>query len=79
MSEITPFNFIYTILLGGILEEALYEEKVSILPILFAIALWAVLIYLVEVLVQKIYKLKKPLKGEPSELIVCCVKREFSR
>ncbi|PLR95575.1 hypothetical protein CVD19_14095 [Bacillus sp. T33-2] len=70
MAEITPFDFIYTILLGGILEEALYEEKVSILHILFAIALWGALIYAVEILVQKFNVLKKPLKGEPSELVI---------
>ncbi|MFT8322083.1 MAG: DUF421 domain-containing protein [Bacillus sp. (in: firmicutes)] len=69
MSEVTPFDFIYTLILGGILEESLYDEKISILHILCAIAVWGLLIYIVEILVQKIDTVKKPLKGEPAELV----------
>ncbi|HWO97282.1 MAG TPA: DUF421 domain-containing protein [Bacillus sp. (in: firmicutes)] len=70
MAQITPFDFIYALMLGGILEEGVYDDKVSILHILFALALWAILIYIIEVAVQKVDKLKRPLKGEPSPLIV---------
>ncbi|WP_445491679.1 DUF421 domain-containing protein [Niallia sp. 03133] len=69
MSEVTPFDFIYTLILGGILEESLYDEKISILHILCAITVWGILIYIVEMLVQKMDKMKKPLKGEPAELL----------
>lgn len=49
MSQITPFDFIYALMLGGILEEGIYDDKVSILHILFTLALWAILIYIKEV------------------------------
>ena len=33
MSQLTPFDFIYSIVLGGILEESIYDNKVS--PFIF--------------------------------------------
>lgn len=69
MSELTPFDFIYTLVLGGSLEEGLYDEKISLPHILFALAIWGILIYIIEILVQKVEFLKKPIKGGPSELM----------
>lgn len=69
MSEITPFDLIYTLVLGGILEESLYDDKVNVGHLLFAIALWAFLIYFIEKIVQKNEKINRWLKGEPSVLI----------
>lgn len=40
MSQVTPFDFIYALVLGGILEEGIYDKKVSIWQILYAICLW---------------------------------------
>ena len=69
LSQATPFDFIYTLVLGGILEEAIYDEKVSVFHILFAVAVWGALIYFIEILVERNDAIKKPLKGEPSTLI----------
>lgn len=69
MSQVTPFDFIYALVLGGILEEGIYDEKVSIWQILFAICLWGVLIYIIEVFARKSDTLKKLLKGYPSLII----------
>ena len=69
LSQATPFDFIYTLVLGGILEEAIYDDKVSVFHILFAVALWGALIYFIEILVERNDAIKKPLKGEPSTLI----------
>jgi uncharacterized membrane protein YcaP (DUF421 family) len=69
LSQITPFDFIYVLVLGGILEESLYDEKISIWHVLFSIVLWAALIYIIEVLVQKIDQIKPIIKGEPSIII----------
>lgn len=43
MSEITPFDLVYTLVLGGILEESTYDDNVHVGHVLFAIALWAVM------------------------------------
>lgn len=53
LSEITPFDLIYTLVLGGILEEALYDDKIHVGHFLFAVILWGIMIYLIETVVQK--------------------------
>ena len=69
MSEITPFDLVYTLVLGGILEESTYDDNVHVGHVLFAIALWAVMIYGIERIVQKNEKVNRWVKGEPSVLI----------
>nr|WP_225988842.1 YetF domain-containing protein [Peribacillus frigoritolerans] len=69
MSQVTPFDFIYALVLGGILEEGLYDEKVSIWQILFAICLWGISVYIIEICAQKSDRMKKLLKGHPSLII----------
>ena len=69
MSEITPFDLIYTLVLGGILEESIYDDAVNTGHLLFAIGLWAIMIYLIEQFVQKNDKVNKWVKGEPAVLI----------
>ncbi|MBZ1528162.1 DUF421 domain-containing protein [Leuconostoc mesenteroides] len=69
ISEITPFDLIYTLVLGGILEESIYDDKVNIGHLLFALFLWATMIYIIELVVQKNEKINRWLKGEPAVLI----------
>lgn len=69
MSEVTPFDLVYTLVLGGILEESIYDDKVNIGHLLFAILLWAIMIHVIERVVQKNEKINRWLKGEPSVLI----------
>ena len=69
MSQVTPFDFIYALVLGGILEEGIYDQKVSVLQILFSICLWGIFIYIIEVCALKRDSMKKLLKGQPSLII----------
>lgn len=69
MSEITPFDLIYTLVLGGILEESIYDDAVHAGHILFALTVWGVLIYCIEVFVQKNDDINHVVKGKPSVLI----------
>ncbi|MFL2100146.1 DUF421 domain-containing protein [Desemzia sp. FAM 23991] len=69
MSEITPFDLIYTLVLGGILEESIYDDAVHAGHILFALAVWGMLIYGIEVFVQKNDEINHIVKGKPSVLI----------
>lgn len=69
MSEITPFDLIYTLVLGGILEESIYDDAINVGHLLFALALWAVMIYIIETVVQKNETINRWIKGEPSILI----------
>lgn len=69
ISEITPFDLIYTLVLGGILGSSIYKDQVNIGHLLFALFLWATMIYIIERVVQKNEKINRWLKGEPSVLI----------
>jgi uncharacterized membrane protein YcaP (DUF421 family) len=81
MAQATPFDFVYAIMLGGILENAIYDNQISILNVIFAYAIWSILIYIIEILVQSADKLRKPLKREPSHLVSngCINIREMER
>lgn len=69
LSEITPFDLIYTLVLGGILEESLYDDKVNIGHLLLALALWALMIYIIEQVVQKNERINRWIKGEAAVLV----------
>lgn len=69
LAQLTPYDFIYTLVLGGILEESLFDEKVKITHFLFAIVVWGLLIYLIEKATKKWNPIRVLLKGEPVKLI----------
>ncbi|WP_180955203.1 YetF domain-containing protein [Peribacillus deserti] len=69
MSQVTPFDFVYALILGGTVEETIYHMDHTIPQMLFSIAVWGILIYSVEKLTQKFDKLRAPLKGTSQALI----------
>ncbi|CAM3807990.1 DUF421 domain-containing protein [Cytobacillus oceanisediminis] len=69
ITQITPFDFISAIVLGELVGNALYDEKIGILEIFFAVAVWGILIYATETLTQKFKRARKLLEGEPSIVI----------
>ena len=69
MSQLTPFDFIYSIVLGGILEESIYDDKVSGLHVWFAAAVWGIMLYGIEKLSKSYDKFRILVKGETSILI----------
>lgn len=70
LSEITPFDLIYTLVLGGIIEESIYDDAVHVGHILFALVIWGALIYVMEVFVQRSDDVNRTVKGKPSVLIL---------
>ncbi|PLS18327.1 hypothetical protein CVD28_08370 [Bacillus sp. M6-12] len=69
MSQVTPFDFVYALILGGTVEETIYHQDHTIPQMLFSIAIWGALIYTVEKLTQRFDKLRGPLKGSSQILI----------
>ena len=69
MSELTPFNLIYILLLGAVVEEAIYDDKVNVLHVLFAIVLWGLFVYAIEKALQHTDKFSTFIEGEPAILI----------
>lgn len=66
LGQFSPFDFIYLLLLGSVIEEALYDEKVSVWLMLYNLALWTICIYIIEKIAQKNDVLKRLLKGSPA-------------
>lgn len=69
LTEVTPFDFVFIVILGGTLEEGVYDEKVKIWDVLYTIGLWTALYLLTDFLVRKFEKLRPIIKGEPSFLV----------
>ncbi|HAQ07557.1 MAG TPA: DUF421 domain-containing protein, partial [Bacillus bacterium] len=70
MSQVTPFDFVYALVLGGLMEENLFSKSPSsIFEMVFGIAVWAILIFIVEKTTQKSDKLRPILKGKAEYLI----------
>ncbi|MFS0574044.1 DUF421 domain-containing protein [Sporosarcina sp. 179-K 3D1 HS] len=69
LAEMTPYDIIYLLIFGGILEETLYDSKITIQMFLFSLVVWAVAIYLVEKIVVRSNLLRMWIKGSPDKLI----------
>lgn len=69
MSELTPFDLIYVVLLGALVEESIYDDAVNVLHVIFTVILWGAFVYVVEKLLEKTAKISTLIEGEPSVLI----------
>ncbi len=69
MSELTPFDILYIVVLGALVEEAIYDDQVNVFHVLFAIFLWGITVFIVENLLEKTEKLSILIQGEPAVLI----------
>ncbi|HLR52750.1 MAG TPA: DUF421 domain-containing protein [Candidatus Avamphibacillus sp.] len=69
ISQLTAFDFISAVILGELVGNALFDEKTGIAKMAFVIALWGVLLYSVETVVQKFKGSRYYLEGKPSLVI----------
>ncbi|MFC4560187.1 DUF421 domain-containing protein [Virgibacillus kekensis] len=69
INQITPFTFIAAIVFSELLGNALYDDKIGVEYIIYAMTLWAIMIFTVEVLSQKNLLFRKIAEGKPSVLI----------
>ncbi|QZY53932.1 DUF421 domain-containing protein [Crassaminicella profunda] len=69
LSQITPFDFISALVLGELLGNAIYDEEIGILYVLFSMFLWGVLMFVIELVSQKFMKTRAFLEGNPSIVI----------
>jgi uncharacterized membrane protein YcaP (DUF421 family) len=70
MSQVTPFDFVYAVVLGGLVEENLFKKSFStIWEMLFGIGVWGLLIFVVEKTTQKSDNLRPILKGQAEPLV----------
>lgn len=69
MSELTPFDLLYILILGALVEEALYDDKVNVFHIVFALVLWGAVVYIIEKFLEKNERISTLVQGKPSILI----------
>lgn len=69
INQNTPFTFIAALVLGELLGNALYDEKVGVQYIVYSMSIWALLLIIVEFLSQKFLKIRLLFEGKPSMLI----------
>jgi uncharacterized membrane protein YcaP (DUF421 family) len=68
-SQLTPFDFISALMLGELVGNGVFDDKINLLQIGFAILIWGLLIYIIEMITQKYKKTRKFLEGEPNIVV----------
>ncbi|MEC0240927.1 DUF421 domain-containing protein [Paenibacillus dokdonensis] len=69
ISQLTPFDFISSLMLSELVGNTVYQEDVHIGQLLFSLAIWFILSYVFEKVTQYARKTRGPLEGSPSILI----------
>lgn len=69
ISQITPFDFISSIALGELLGNAVYDRRIGLVDLGFALSFWGLLVYLAELLGQKFLNLRSFFEGNPSIVV----------
>jgi uncharacterized membrane protein YcaP (DUF421 family) len=68
-SQISPFDFISALILGELVGNAVYDHGTKLGEIVFAVTVWGLLIYIIEIITQKFRGARKILEGE-AEIVV---------
>ncbi|MCC3355678.1 DUF421 domain-containing protein [Bacillus sp. REN16] len=69
ITQITAFDFISALVLGELVGNAVFDREIGIFQILFAILVWGILIYVIEIVTQKIRRSRPFLEGKSSIII----------
>ncbi|SHH17819.1 DUF421 domain-containing protein [Desulfosporosinus lacus] len=69
ITQLTAFDFISALIMGELLGNAIYDDDTGVVEILFAISVWGLLIFAIQLVGQKSITLRKLLEGEPSLVI----------
>ncbi|WP_226670714.1 YetF domain-containing protein [Metabacillus litoralis] len=69
ITQITTFDFISALVLGELVGNAIFDDKVGISRIIYAVIIWGLLIYILEIITQKWSRSRGVLEGKPSIII----------
>ncbi|RCX18088.1 uncharacterized membrane protein YcaP (DUF421 family) [Fontibacillus phaseoli] len=69
ISQLTPFDFVSSLMLSELVGNTVYQKEVKFIPLLFALFLWGALSYLFEKVTQHARRSRGVLDGKPSILI----------
>ncbi|NGZ76799.1 DUF421 domain-containing protein [Saccharibacillus alkalitolerans] len=70
LSQATSFDLVYLLVLGGILAQSIYDTRVNVLHLLLAIAVWGLMVYLIEIAVRRKERARALVKGSPAMLFM---------
>ncbi len=65
ISQITAFDFISAVVLGELVGNALYDDKIGIPQIAFVVFVWGGLMYITEFITQRYKRSRQLLEGNP--------------
>jgi len=69
ITQLTSFDFISALIMGELLGNAIYDDDTGVTKIIFAIVVWGLLIFGVQIVGQKSIKLRNLFEGKPSLVI----------
>ncbi|HBV86674.1 MAG TPA: DUF421 domain-containing protein [Desulfosporosinus sp.] len=69
ITQLTAFDFISALIMGELLGNAIYDDDTGIVKLIYAIALWGLLIFTVQIIGQKSISLRNLFEGKPSLVI----------
>ncbi|MFD2043473.1 DUF421 domain-containing protein [Ornithinibacillus salinisoli] len=69
INQLTPFDFITAIVLSELLGNGIYEDKVSMIYIIYTVLLWGILMISMEKILLKYKSLRGLLESNPSIII----------
>ena len=65
LSQLTPYDVVYLIVFGGILDSTFYDDEIGIFPFIFSVIIWTICIYIIEMLVKRFDILRMFFRGKP--------------
>ncbi|MFB9277628.1 DUF421 domain-containing protein [Cohnella cellulosilytica] len=69
IAQLTPFDFVSSLVLGDLVGDTIYDKQVSFWKLLFALAVWAFLSYSFEKLMALGKPIRRHLEGRPEMII----------
>lgn len=69
ITQLTSFDFISALIMGELLGNAIYDDDTGVTKIIFAIVVWGLLIFGIQIIGQKSIKLRNLFEGKPSLVI----------
>ena len=69
VQQVSPFDFVSAVVLGELLGNAIYNMETTIFHVFYGIAVWTLLLLLIEKIVQKSRKARKIIEGSPKLVI----------
>ena len=69
IAQLTPYHFVFLMLIDDLLGQIIYEKNQSIYQFLYAIALWTIIMLILERLTGRYAKLRAVIQGSPIVII----------